>query len=161
MSQAAVTQRLPKYPEGLYFGGTVSTLSNQMARKELRQHAGNAWRLAWIDLHQGLGSSDLGERTVAFQDDLSALRSLCQSMCLGVTAWLAPWPDGIHPDVQLASLAFCRACAICNRPSKIRLSTSSNGTDRLGAIFQPAPPVMKQRGSVPQCWRRTCCCRLR
>jgi hypothetical protein len=38
--------------------------------------------------------------------------------------------------------AFARACAITSRPSKIRLSTSSKGTDMCGAIFQPAPPVM-------------------
>ena len=35
-----------------------------------------------------------------------------------------------------------RLSAISSRPSKIRLSTSSQGVDMLGAIFQPAPPVM-------------------
>ena len=49
-----------------------------------------------------------------------------------------------------------RTPAISSKPSKIRLSTSSNGMDRLGAIFHPAPPVMKHFGSAPQ-WRRTFC----
>ena len=63
----------------------------------------------------------------------------------------------------LAAEGLCKAgqeakrrCAISSRPSKIRLSTSSKGTDMCGAIFQPAPPVMKQAGSAPQCLR-TCC----
>jgi|GEM_PF-5883813 len=35
-----------------------------------------------------------------------------------------------------------RLSATSSNPSKIRLSTSSKGMDMLGAIFQPAPPVM-------------------
>jgi hypothetical protein len=47
-----------------------------------------------------------------------------------------------------------RRCAISSKPSNIRLSTSSTGTDMLGAIFHAAPPVITHFGSSPQCARK-------
>ena len=64
-------------------------------------------------------------------------------------------PDLRRPG-RLSDREAKRRCAISSRPSKIRLSTSSKCTDMCGAIFQPAPPVMRQAGSAPQCLR-TCC----
>lgn len=72
--QTAVTQGQHEFPDGLFFGGTAPTWSNQTLRKVLRLYAGRARRLGWIDLHTGLGPSGLGERIFACKDDAAALR---------------------------------------------------------------------------------------
>ena len=70
--QAAVTRGQHQYPEGMFFGGTSETWSNLTLRKVLQQHARQTQRLAWIDLHTGLGPSGVGERIFACADDAAA-----------------------------------------------------------------------------------------
>ena len=70
--QAAVTRGQYQFPDGLFFGGTVPTWSNKTLRQVLRTHASKAHRLAWIDLHTGLGPNGLGERIFACRDDKAA-----------------------------------------------------------------------------------------
>ena len=72
--QAAVTRGQHQYPDGMFFGGTSPTWSNLTLRKVLQQHAQRAQRLAWIDLHTGLGPSGVGERIFACADDAAALK---------------------------------------------------------------------------------------
>ena len=60
--QAAITRGQHEFPQGLFFGGTAPTWSNQTLRAVLRQHGRRAARIAWIDLHTGLGPNGLGER---------------------------------------------------------------------------------------------------
>ena len=72
--QAAVTRGQHQYPDGMFFGGTGPTWSNLTLRKVLQQHAQQAQRLAWIDLHTGLGPSGVGERIFACADDAAALK---------------------------------------------------------------------------------------
>ncbi|MEY4884375.1 MAG: hypothetical protein RIS34_2229 [Pseudomonadota bacterium] len=67
--QAAVTQGQHEFADGLFYGGTAPTWSNQTLRQVLRQFGGQARRIGWIDLHTGLGPSGLGERIFACQDD--------------------------------------------------------------------------------------------
>ncbi len=71
--QAAVSQGQHSHADGLFFGGTAPTWSNQTLRKVLRQQGRQARQLAWIDLHTGLGESGLGERICACRDDPVAL----------------------------------------------------------------------------------------
>jgi hypothetical protein len=71
--QAAVTRGQHEYPEGMFFGGTSETWSNLTLRKVLQQHARQTQRLAWIDIHTGLGPSGVGERIFACADDAAAL----------------------------------------------------------------------------------------
>jgi hypothetical protein len=71
--QAAVSQGQHSHADGLFFGGTAPTWSNQTLRQVLRQHARRARHLAWIDLHTGLGESGVGERICACRDDKVAL----------------------------------------------------------------------------------------
>ena len=71
--QAAVTRGQHQYPDGMFFGGTSETWSNLTLRKVLQQHARQTQRLAWIDLHTGLGPSGVGERIFACADDAAAL----------------------------------------------------------------------------------------
>ncbi len=72
--QAAVSQGQHAFPDGLFFGGTAPTWSNQTLRTLLRQHVGHVRQLAWIDLHTGLGPSGKGERIFACRNDAAALQ---------------------------------------------------------------------------------------
>ena len=71
--QAAVSRGQHEFPDGLFFGGTAPTWSNQTIRQVLRDHARTARRIAWIDFHTGLGPNGLGERIFACRDDSAAL----------------------------------------------------------------------------------------
>ena len=72
-TQAAMSGGQYEFPQGLFFGGTAPTWSNQTLRKVLQQHGTQAQHLAWIDLHTGLGPSGLGERIFACANDAAAL----------------------------------------------------------------------------------------
>jgi hypothetical protein len=67
--QSAITRGQHEFPEGLFFGGTAPTWSNLALREVLRAHARRAGRIAWIDIHTGLGPSGVGERIYAGRDD--------------------------------------------------------------------------------------------
>ena len=71
--QSAITQGQHEFANGLFYGGISATWSNQTLRGVLRQHAGQAKKVAWIDLHTGLGVSGHGERIWAGKDDAQAI----------------------------------------------------------------------------------------
>jgi hypothetical protein len=71
--QAAITSGQHEFAGGLFFGGTEPTWSNRMARQVLRDYGAHASRIAWIDIHTGLGASGVGERICACKDDPVAL----------------------------------------------------------------------------------------
>lgn len=71
--QSAITQGQHAFADGLFYGGNSATWSNQTLRGVLRQHAGEAKHVAWIDLHTGLGASGHGERIWAGKDDAVAI----------------------------------------------------------------------------------------
>jgi hypothetical protein len=70
--QAAVTGGQYRFDDGLFFGGKAPTWSNTTLRSVLREHARGARRLAWIDLHTGLGPNGIGERIFSCRDDAAA-----------------------------------------------------------------------------------------
>jgi hypothetical protein len=72
--QAAITRGQHEFPQGLFFGGTEPTWSNRTLRQVLREHGRRAKRLAWIDIHTGLGPSGVGERIFAGRDDPAAVQ---------------------------------------------------------------------------------------
>lgn len=71
--QSAITRGQHEFPEGLFFGGTGPTWSNKTLREVLRVHGRRAARIAWIDVHTGLGPSGVGERIFAGRDDDAAV----------------------------------------------------------------------------------------
>lgn len=71
--QAAVSQGQHSHADGLFFGGTAPTWSHRTLRDVLRTHGSRAKRIAWMDLHTGLGPSGLGERIYAGNDDHEAV----------------------------------------------------------------------------------------
>lgn len=71
--QAALSRGQHEFPQGLFFGGTAPTWSNLALRDVLRAHGRRAARIAWIDLHTGLGPAGVGERIYAGRDDPAAV----------------------------------------------------------------------------------------
>lgn len=71
--QTAVSAGQHAHPDGLFFGGTGPTWSHLAVRQALRDEGRVARRLAWIDLHTGLGPSGVGERIYAGPNDAAAI----------------------------------------------------------------------------------------
>lgn len=63
--QAIVTRGQHEFPTGLFYGGAQPCWSNLTLRRILRDHAAGAKRIAWVDLHTGLGPAGVGERILA------------------------------------------------------------------------------------------------
>ena len=70
--QSAVSGGQHEFPDGLFVGGIEPTWSNLTIRQVLRDHGRTARKLAWIDLHTGLGPSGVGERIFSCKDDKAA-----------------------------------------------------------------------------------------
>ncbi|GAB4035559.1 MAG: M14 family metallopeptidase [Rubrivivax sp.] len=71
--QHAISGGQHTHPQGLFYGGQAPTWSQQTLRQVLRDHAQRCRRLAWIDLHTGLGPEGVGERIFAGPDDVRAV----------------------------------------------------------------------------------------
>jgi len=71
--QQAVSGGQHSHPEGLFYSGVAPTWSHHTLRQVLREHAGHARHVGWIDLHTGLGPSGVGERIFAWKNDAAAL----------------------------------------------------------------------------------------
>ena len=70
--QQAISGGQYHHPKGLFFGGDAPTWSQATVRHVLRDHGSRCARLAWIDLHTGLGPNGHGERIFACRDDADA-----------------------------------------------------------------------------------------
>ena len=104
--QSAVTQGQHGFADGLFYGGTAPTWSNLTVRKVLRQHATRAARLAWIDLHTGLGPGGLGERIFACRDDAAALQRARQWWSGGGATPITSFYDGSSSSAKLTGLMW-------------------------------------------------------
>jgi hypothetical protein len=71
--QAAISRGQYEFADGMFFGGAAPTWSNLALREVLREHGKRARRIAWIDIHTGLGPSGVGERIFAGRDDAAAI----------------------------------------------------------------------------------------
>ncbi|GLK86946.1 M14 family metallopeptidase [Pseudomonas turukhanskensis] len=60
--QAGISRGQHSDPKGLFFAGTAPTWSNQRLREILRTYGQRCQRLAWVDVHTGLGPRGHGER---------------------------------------------------------------------------------------------------
>jgi hypothetical protein len=59
--QAAISSGQYSHAEGVFYGGRGETWSNRTLAEVLRAHAGQVKRVAFIDLHTGLGPYGVGE----------------------------------------------------------------------------------------------------
>ncbi len=100
--QTAVSSGQHGHPQGLFFAGQGPSWSHQAWRQVLRDHGRACSRLAWIDLHTGLGPSGHGERIFACRDDATALAR--------ARAWWGPAVtsiyDGSSTSARLSGMAF-------------------------------------------------------
>ena len=71
--QAVLTRGQYEYPDGLFYGGRAPCWSNLALREVLRTHGRRAGRIAWIDIHTGLGPGGVGERIYAAREDALAI----------------------------------------------------------------------------------------
>jgi hypothetical protein len=107
--QRAISGGQHTHPQGLFYGGQAPTWSQQTLRQVLRDHAQRCRRLAWIDLHTGLGPSGVGERIFAGPDDAATLAR--------ARAWWGPRVtsiyDGSSTSERLTGLIWLLAGQEC------------------------------------------------
>ncbi|MEO8278813.1 MAG: M14 family metallopeptidase [Ideonella sp.] len=84
--QAAVSGGQYAHPDGLFYGGDGPSWSNQQLRTVLRKLVSDRQRVAWIDLHTGLGPCGVGERILAAPDDPTTLARTRRWWGAGVTS---------------------------------------------------------------------------
>jgi hypothetical protein len=107
--QAAITRGQHTHPQGLFFGGVNPTWSHVTLRHVLQDHARRCRRLAWIDLHTGLGPCGLGERIFACADDAQALARARRWWGPAVTSIY----DGSSTSANLTGLMWMAAYQEC------------------------------------------------
>ena len=107
--QAAITAGQREFADGLFFGGTGPCWSNTTYRQVLRDHAQRATRLAWIDIHTGLGPSGVGERIFAGRDDRAAIARARRWWGDKVTSIY----DGTSTSAFLTGMAFAAVYEEC------------------------------------------------
>lgn len=100
--QTAVSSGQHDHPEGLFFAGRNPTWSHVAWRQILREQAQRCSRLAWIDLHTGLGPSGHGERIFGARDDAAAMSRARDWWGPQVTSIY----DGSSASAQLSGMAF-------------------------------------------------------
>ncbi|MCW5649952.1 MAG: M14 family metallopeptidase [Ramlibacter sp.] len=111
--QAAISRGQHEFAEGLFFGGTQPTWSNQTLRGVLRQHGRQAARLAWIDIHTGLGPNGVGERIYAGDDDDAAVKRARQWWDGGGSTPVTSIYDGSSTSAFLTGLMWASVYDEC------------------------------------------------
>lgn len=71
--QTAVSAGQQVDPQGLFYMGHEPTWSHLRVREILREHARECRRIAWIDLHTGLGPMGVGERIYKGPQDAGSI----------------------------------------------------------------------------------------
>jgi hypothetical protein len=107
--QAAFSAGQYHHPEGLFFGGHRPTWSRQTLTHVLEEQGRRCARLAWIDLHTGLGPSGHGERIFADRNDAAALARARAWWGAEVTSMY----DGTSTSAELTGLLFNAAYQAC------------------------------------------------
>ena len=129
--QAAVSRGQHSHPDGLFFGGTAPTWSNRTLRAVLSAHGRQARRIAWIDLHTGLGPSGVGERIFACRNDAAALAR--------ARAWWGPQVtsiyDGSSTSAFLTGLMWTAAEDECPQAEYTGLALEY-GTEPIMTVMQ-------------------------
>jgi hypothetical protein len=85
-AQAAVSSGQYVDPRGLFFGGHGPTWSNVTLRRVLRELAAHRSRIAWVDVHSGLGSRGGCERILAARHDAATVERARSWWGRGITS---------------------------------------------------------------------------
>ncbi|MDA7416925.1 M14 family metallopeptidase [Xenophilus arseniciresistens] len=111
--QAAVSGGQYQFADGLFFGGQAATWSNRTLRTLLRRHARKASRIAWIDLHTGLGPNGHGERIFAGHNDGAELARARAWWDGGGSTPVTSMYDGSSTSAELRGLIINAAYDEC------------------------------------------------
>ena len=111
--QSAVSGGQYEYPDGLFFGGQAPSWSNRTLRDVLRAHGQRASRLAWIDIHTGLGPSGVGERIYAAREDATGLARTRRWWDGGGRTPITSIYDGSSTSAFLTGMLFNAAYQEC------------------------------------------------
>lgn len=132
--QAAITMGQHQFPDGLFFGGTAATWSNLSLRSVLKAYGGRARRLAWIDLHTGLGPSGVGERIFACRDDAAALGRAKAWWGGGGATPITSIYDGSSSSAKLTGLMFQSVYEACPQAEYTGIALEY-GTEPIGEVI--------------------------
>ncbi len=111
--QAAVSQGQHEFADGMFFGGTAPTWSHHTLREILRSYGRRARRIAWVDLHTGLGPSGVGERIFACRDDAQALARARAWWSSGGATPVTSIYDGSSTSARLTGLMWSAVYEEC------------------------------------------------
>ena len=109
--QAAVTGGQYQFDQGIFFGGRSPTWSQQTLRSVLQEHGTQCSRLAWIDIHTGLGPSGHAELIYAGRDDAASVSRARAWWGAEVTSIY----DGSSASALLSGLIFNAVYEECPR----------------------------------------------
>ena len=107
--QAAVSSGQSEFPAGLFYAGQAPAWSNSVLRDILRRHGAGRARLAWIDLHTGLGAWGHGERIHSGPNDAAAIARNRAWYGDDVTTVY----DGTSTSAEASGVAYDAALASC------------------------------------------------
>ena len=113
--QGAVGQGQYQHPTGVFFGGQAPTWSNRTIRQVLRQHGGKVRRLAWIDIHTGLGPNGYGERIFTGTNDAQMLARARRWWDGGGATPVTSLDDGSSSSPPLTGLLWNSAVQECQQ----------------------------------------------
>ncbi len=107
--QTAISGGQYDFPEGLFYGGRNPTWSHVTLRHVLQEHGRLADKLAWMDLHTGLGPNGHGELIFAGRNETIAVAR--------ARAWWGPEVtstyDGSSTSAPLTGLMWAAAYEEC------------------------------------------------
>jgi hypothetical protein len=107
--QQAVSAGQSDRADGLFYAGTRPAWSSGVLREVLRRHAASRRRLAWIDIHTGLGPLGHGEKIFAGPDDASILARTRECFGADVTSIY----DGSSTSARVAGMLFNAVAEVC------------------------------------------------
>jgi len=126
----AVTTGQSEFADGLFYSGTAPSWSNQTLRAILRKHAADRRRIAWIDVHTGLGRCGHGEKIHAglpgTPDNLRLTRAIWGADV--VAAW-----EGDSTSRQVVGHAVSAVFAECPQAESVGIALEY-GTRKMFAM---------------------------
>ena len=129
--QAEVSSGQSEFPDGLFYAGRAPAWSNTRLRDILRRHGGNRARLAWIDLHTGLGAWGHAERIHSGPNDPACIARNRAWYGADVTTVY----DGTSTSAEGSGIAYEAALASCPRAQHTGIVVEF-GTQPLERILQ-------------------------
>lgn len=111
--QAAMSGGQHEFADGLFFGGTAPTWSNQAVREALRRHGRRARQAAWIDFHTGLGPQGVGERIYSGPNEPGEMARAKAWWSGGGRTPVTTFHDGSSTSAPLTGLMYGAAAQEC------------------------------------------------